>query len=187
LGRCGQERLERARAGVRGRRARRSRQCRRHSAGNLSAWWWRAPADAGGGGLGTGRRAPGARPLGRGEWASQCASGHAGGGTQAAHRHAGGAPARELGYSRRLGRPGMTAAAAGRWVQRADGSSAPKAKQGLGARVSSAGAAARRVWSSAGWAVWFIGRLRVCVRTGVGCCMRVASGCVCKCVCLERA
>ena len=51
-------------------------------------------------------------------------------------RHAGGAPARmarELGYSRRLGRPGMTAAAAGRWVQRADGSSAPKAKQGLGA------------------------------------------------------
>ena len=38
---------------------------------------------------------------------------------------------------------------------------------------------------SAGWAVW-LGWLRVCVRTGVACVGR-ASGCVCKCVCLERA
>ena len=45
--------------------------------------------------------------------------------------------------------------------------------------------AARRVWSSAGWAVW-LGWLRVC-ECADGCCMRVASGYVCKCVCLERA
>ena len=38
---------------------------------------------------------------------------------------------------------------------------------------------------SAGWAVW-LGWLHVC-ECADGCCMRVASGCVCKCVCLERA
>ena len=38
-------------------------------------------------------------------------------------------------------------------------------------------------WSSAGWAVW-LSWFRVCAD---GCCMRVASGCVCKCVCVERA
>ena len=42
-----------------------------------------------------------------------------------------------------------------------------------------AGRAARRVWSSAGWAVR-LGWFRVCVRTGVAC-MPVALGCVCKC------